>query len=122
MVMMLVDIQQPIPAEIGQSYIPFGFRKFGLCCWTYEPPLSVSGLAVFLGGYDGQIEWINTEHFITQSKLPNPVGFRYWLQQGCTAIITPVTQAFGAVPDIQIGSLLINPVTGKGMPLPANFF
>lgn len=100
-----IAIQQPVPTNINQSYIPFGFYKLGVLCWQYE------------GGWDGEIEWINTLRMVTQPKLPNPIGLRYWFQPGVTAILTPVITITASPPDITLDGVAYNAATGKNMPL-----
>lgn len=102
---MLIDIQTPVPSNINQSYIPFGFYKLGVCCWQYQ------------GGYDGEIEWINTLHFKTQPKYANPVGFRYWFALNVIALITPNITITASPPDITLDGTPYNPATGKNMPV-----
>lgn len=102
---MQIDVQTPFPPQINQSYVPFGFYKFGCCCWVYE------------GGYDGVVEWINTQHFVTEPKLPSPISFRYWFALGVTALVTPIIRVNNSVPDIELNGTFYNPVSGKNMPL-----
>src|ERR1700754_1183117 len=101
---MLIDIQSPFPPGVDQSYIPFGFYKFGLCCWVYE------------GGYDGAIEWINTQHFVTEPKYQNPVSFRYCFLGGTIGTVTPKLVVNTSVPDITINTKVVNMATGKEIP------
>ena len=93
------------PAVIPQSYRPFGFAKYGLCCWVYN-------------GYDGVIEWINSQFFVTDSKLPGVTGFRYYANAGVQMLLTPTTIPLPPIPDVAINAVLTNAALGKNMPLP----
>ena|SRR5579872_4270248 len=110
---MYVQIQPPIPPQINQSYIPFGYWNFGLCCWQYSADGDLSGQA-----FDGAIEWINTMNFVTEPKYNNPVAFRYFLKAGLSAIVYPSISVNVKVPDISINGTFYNAVTGKGMAVP----
>lgn len=111
MVAMQVIIQTPFPPGVADSYIPFGWYKFGMCCWTYQ------GDGLQVDGYNGETEWINQQFFYTEPKYANPYAFRYWLIAGVSAMIVPFLQVKSVPPDILINGLTVNPATGKGMPL-----
>lgn len=100
---LIVCTRQDLTAA-PQSYRDFGFAKFGLCCWNYN-------------GYDGEIEWINTDHFITQSKLNGPTGLRYYAAPGVQMLIQLQPNPQPTIPDVAINTVLRNAVTGKGMPM-----
>lgn len=99
-----ISIQGPFPPQIDQSYEPFGFYKFGLCCWQYE-------------GFDGQIEWINTQFFCTEPKYPGPTAFRYWFQKNVFALVQVVPTIRSDMQSFKINGVNVNPATGDGMPL-----
>ena len=101
---MIINIQPPIPPSIDMTYLPFGYGKFGLCCWTYDQ------------NCDGIVEWINTMNFITESKMDGVTGFRYFLRAGLYANLTPLIHVPNA-PPISIGGFNVNPLTGAGLPL-----
>ena len=104
MVQALIWSERQLPGAAPESYKPFGFAKFGLCCWNY-------------GGWDGQIEWINTAFFMTISKYPNPTKLRYWAANGVQMTIQMQQSPVPDVPDVAINAALVNLVSGKGMPL-----
>jgi hypothetical protein len=110
MVAAYIAIQTPLDPNINQSYAPFGFYKFGVCCWTYQN--QVDGNV-----YDGIVEFINTQYFMTQAKYANPTGFRYNLFGNNTALVTFQPTIQNAAPDVSINNIAYNPTTGKGMPL-----
>ena len=101
---MLIDIQPPIPPNVNQSYMPFGWAKYGVCAWVYN-------------GYRGESEWINFNHFVTEPKYKNVTAFDYWFASGVSAIVTPLLEVDSAVPDITINGITYNMATGKNMPL-----
>lgn len=105
------DIQEPLDPSITSSYGNFGYYNFGLMCWIYK----VTGSN---NTYDGPVEWINTMHFMSQAKYPNPVNVRWWLKPNTTAQVSmwPVVQ--GAAPDVVIGGVATNLTTGAGLPIP----
>jgi hypothetical protein len=101
-----IDINTPFDTSINQSYIPFGFYKFGICAWVYD------------GGYRGACEWINTQHFCTEPKYANPISLDYCLFGSTTALITPVFVITGAAPDVILNNIPYNAATGLNMPIP----
>lgn len=92
------------PSAAPSSYGNIGFAKFGCCCWNY-------------GGYDGEIEFVNTEFFVTQSKQPNPTALRYYAVQGVQMLIQFGITPLPAVQDVQLDGVPTNATTGKNMPL-----
>jgi hypothetical protein len=104
---MLIDILPPIPPGVNQSYLPFGWAKYGVCAWVYD-------------GYRGETEWINFQHFVTEPKYQNVTAFDYWFQHGVTAIIKAKLEVNSKVPDISINGVNYNMATGKNMPLLLN--
>jgi hypothetical protein len=109
MVWMTVKILPPIPPWINQSYTPFGFYKFGCCCWQYQDPLG--------NVWDGEVEWINTQNFVTKAKLGSVYGFRWFLWEGLLATFNPVLEVAVQAPSIEVNGTFVNPVTGEGFPL-----
>jgi hypothetical protein len=100
----LIDVQPPYPPQINQSYTPFGFWKFGCCAWVYN-------------GYRGQIEWINSPHFVTEPKYANPTSFDYYFNVGVIAVVTPNLQVDTKAPGIILNDVLYNMASGEGMPI-----
>ena len=120
-----VQIGLPIPPWVNKSYGDFGFWKFGLGSWLYAPPNVIVNVPQFQvnfnlgesGTFAGEIEWINTQTFISYPKYPNPVAFRTWFQQGVLRTVKANLTAVINVPDILMAGVPRNLVTGKGMPL-----
>jgi hypothetical protein len=101
---MAIDINAAnLPAYLNRSYGDFGYYNFGICCWQYD-------------NRDGAIEWINTLYFITESKMDNVTGFRYWLKPGLNALFTPYPHV-PTFPALNINGLQVNPATGQGYPI-----
>lgn len=100
---MQIDIQDPIPPWINNTWQPFDYYKFGLCCWVYS------------GGYSGEIEWINSKHFCTEPKFGDPQAFRYCFQKGIIATVTPVIQITANVQDTIINGTNYNLVKGTNL-------
>lgn len=100
---LLLDVIPPIPPGVNRSYGNFGFYKFGLFCWVYD-------------GYDGQVEWVNTEHFCTEPKYRHPTLARFWLQKNVIYQVKVKLQIDESLPGMIINNTLYNAATGVNMP------
>lgn len=100
----LCDISTPIPGYVNQSYMPFGFWKFGLMCWVYD-------------GYRGEVEWINSLKFVSEAKYADPAGVDYFFQKGVIFKVQLVPHVSVNLQDIVLNGIPFNPATGKGFPL-----
>lgn len=106
-----IDINFELPKGFPLSYGSFAYGKFGIGCWQYRYEASN---ATFI--YDGEMEWINTFHFRSDSKLTNPYAFRYYLHPGIVAKAFMVPTPLDESPDAIISAVTCNLLTGKGLP------
>jgi hypothetical protein len=109
MVAAYILFQVPYDSNINESYAPFGWRKLGVCCWTYFN-------AVDGNTYDGEVEYINTYQYMTQAKYANPNGFRYNIFGQNNALVTFQPTVQNSCPDVSINSKPYNVTTGTNMP------
>lgn len=104
-------IPDPLPPGFPLSYGSFKYGKFGIGCWFYQRS-SIYGTTY----WDGEMEWINTQNFRSDSKLSNPYGFRFWLYPNLIATSFMEPTPVDPQPDMIVGGSLINLLTGKGLP------
>lgn len=100
----LLDVYNPIPKQLNETYHPFGYYNFGVFCWIYD-------------GYDGQVEFINTMHFCSEPKYSSPSAYRIHLARGVIANMQVIPTIRTDTADSVIAGVIANLVTGKGMPL-----
>lgn len=106
----VIQVIPPLPPEVNTSYGDFQFAKLGVLCWQYADPGNI-----LPGFFSGEVEWINQLNFISESKLPNPVAFKYWFQPGVTAIITPRAVIANVGPNIFVNGTAFNLTNGLNM-------
>jgi len=104
-------IQDPIPPNIGFSYGDFGYANFGACVWEYEEKKFFNDET-----FQGAVEWINFRNFVTEPKYVNPLGLRFWLKPGITAIYRLMPAPLPDIPVEQINGIVTSMITGANMP------
>lgn len=102
-----VFIDDPIPPNIGWSYGQLGFAKFGVCVWEYA------------NEYRGPVHWINWRKSVFRPEYPQPVAFHYWFHAGVIGVVTAKAEIRNDVPDILVGTTVVNLLKGVGIPIRA---
>src|ERR1700721_1547828 len=79
------DLVGQVPPGFAVSYGAMQYGIYGRGWWLYAPgQLTVDGLSVGSPGniYAGEVEWINSQHWLSYPKYENPYAFQYNLARG----------------------------------------
>lgn len=99
-----VTILDPVPPNVGRSYPPLEFGKYGVFVWVYQNDMR------------GPIHWINWRKNRIEPEYKKPIGYCYWFAKNVKFHIDCLPTIDTSVADSYINNTAINLLTGKGLP------
>lgn len=100
-----ITISDPIPSNVGVSYHPLEFAKYGVFAWEYD------------NGMRGPVHWVNWKKCRVEPEYKNPKAYWYWFQPNVQFSIIILPTINTEVADAYINGVAVNILTGKGLPL-----
>lgn len=103
----LTVTNEEIPPNVGTSYGPLKFGKYGVFGWIYHDK------------YWGPIHWINWKDtiIVPDAGYGTPTGYYRWCAPNVFIQFQIVPTINTPPPDVLVGQQLTNLLKGKGVPV-----